>query len=255
MGAILLSARLERALERLSSAKDDDEKWRVARDFFDQNGFPVVNYSFIDGTRGDLESAPVQMKSSADPDFIQHYLENRLDLVDPLADYGRSGRATPYVVGAALEETLANLPDDRRSHLDFVASASHSINLLVPLPAGPAGGALKSGLVLGARMKGVEFRTLMSERAPELLVFAHHMHISLQAGVRRELDGVEPLSVREVDCLQHIAAGKRPDRISEDMGLAVATVNFHLAKARTKLNARTTAEAVARAIRYAMIAP
>ena len=251
----MFSAGFERAVARLAEATDDKQKWEAVRAFYDAHGFPVVNYSFIDATRGDPETAPVQMKSTADPEFIREYVEQRMDLGDPVADYGRTGCTAPYAVGSGLDETLDALSEDRRRHLDFVAATSHSINLLVPLPAGPVGGPLKSGVVLGARMNGHAFRTLVAEQGSELLVFAHFMHASLQPGVRRELDGVERLTPREADCIQHIARGERAERIAETLNLAVATVNFHLANARRKLKARTTAEAVARAIRYAMIAP
>lgn len=65
----------------------------------------------------------------------------------------------------------------------------------------------------------------------------------------------DPLSRREHECLQLLAQGERVDRIAERLGLAVGTVEMHLANARRHLGARTSAQAVARAVGRHWIEP
>jgi len=61
------------------------------------------------------------------------------------------------------------------------------------------------------------------------------------------------LSLRELDVLDHLSQGSRPDAIADSLGIAKVTVDFHIRNARLKLGARTATEAVAVAIRRRML--
>ena len=102
-------------------------------------------------------------------------------------------------------------------------------------------------------MAGRELEMLWREHGAEIALFAQHMHAVLSGYAWRRLDGVAPLSPREIDCVSFIAAGLRPDRIAQRLGLAAVTVNLHVRNARRKLSAKTNAETVAKAIRYGLI--
>lgn len=52
-----------------------------------------------------------------------------------------------------------------------------------------------------------------------------------------------PLTARETECLSWAAAGKTAAEISVIVGLAISTVNQHLAASRQKLGAVNTAQA------------
>ena len=68
-------------------------------------------------------------------------------------------------------------------------------------------------------------------------------------------DPTEPqlLSSREIDCLKLTADGKRSRAIADELSLAIVTVEMHLRNIRRKLNAKTTPEAVAIALRRRVI--
>ena len=70
-------------------------------------------------------------------------------------------------------------------------------------------------------------------------------------------DGAErcPVTPRERECLLLVAQGLRIDSIADRLGLAEVTVGLHLAHARAKLDARTTAQAVATAVMLGAIHP
>jgi DNA-binding NarL/FixJ family response regulator len=69
-----------------------------------------------------------------------------------------------------------------------------------------------------------------------------------EAGVHRT-DGARPLSLRERQILELVAAGTSNKRIARELRVSPNTVKFHLASLFDKLGATTRAEAVAVAIR------
>lgn len=93
-----------------------------------------------------------------------------------------------------------------------------------------------------------------AEQAAELQIAAQALLDRLRPELEAALDGVTPqLSNRERDVLAHIAAGKDRTMIAFRLGISLPTVDLHLAGARRKLNAATTAQAVARACRYGLL--
>jgi DNA-binding CsgD family transcriptional regulator len=73
------------------------------------------------------------------------------------------------------------------------------------------------------------------------------------------VDGTRPphgrLTPRERECLLRLAAGDRVDRIGERLGISASAVELHLRNARRRLGARTSPEAVAKAILGGLIEP
>ncbi|WP_420334219.1 response regulator transcription factor [Roseibium sp.] len=56
---------------------------------------------------------------------------------------------------------------------------------------------------------------------------------------------LEHLTNREIQCLQQLAVGERPQRIASILGIAPITVEFHIRNARRKLGAKTREHAIA----------
>ncbi len=65
----------------------------------------------------------------------------------------------------------------------------------------------------------------------------------------RARDGIESLSAREREVLQHVANGRSNRQIGEELGLSALTVKSHLARIARKLGTGDRAELVARAMR------
>ncbi|MFK7881451.1 helix-turn-helix transcriptional regulator, partial [Roseobacter sp.] len=63
------------------------------------------------------------------------------------------------------------------------------------------------------------------------------------------------LSPREAECLLWLAKGDRNAEIARRLGVNSKTVDFHLAGARQKLNAKTSTEAVVIAVINRYIQP
>ena len=66
---------------------------------------------------------------------------------------------------------------------------------------------------------------------------------------------MQALTPRERQCLSLAARGYLADGMAEELGLAKATIGFHMKNARTKLHAKTTTEAVAIAVKYSWLDP
>lgn len=64
---------------------------------------------------------------------------------------------------------------------------------------------------------------------------------------------VSPLTQRERECLTWLSRGMLYDRIAEMMKISTRTVEFHLANARKKLNAKTREQTLVMAIKEGMI--
>ena len=62
------------------------------------------------------------------------------------------------------------------------------------------------------------------------------------------------LTQRELTVLKIASDGRTADEIASVLGLGMETVRSHLKKARTKLGARNSAHAVAKAMRQLLIA-
>ena len=74
---------------------------------------------------------------------------------------------------------------------------------------------------------------------------------------RVEANGIDRSSVRlaprEIECLSLAAEGLKAKQIAESLGIGQQTVQFHLARARIKLGAGNTVEAVVRAAQLALL--
>lgn len=90
----------------------------------------------------------------------------------------------------------------------------------------------------------------------DLTAIAHFVHGALSAQTEnpvRQPISYSPLSARERDCLSFVAAGLSTKRLSYKMGISDATANEHITNACRKLNARTRAEAAARAVHLGFV--
>ena len=97
-------------------------------------------------------------------------------------------------------------------------------------------------------------RELYSEAAQVRLTFHILPHPEVGACLVVFSSGLDParparhLTPREWDVLFLVAKGMRRERMAHKLGIAVATIDLHCANLRRKMGARTTAEAVAKAL-------
>jgi DNA-binding CsgD family transcriptional regulator len=83
-----------------------------------------------------------------------------------------------------------------------------------------------------------------------MLMYVDFAIPQIRSGQARSL-----LSLRERQCLSLTAAGLGAKQMANEIGISEKTIELHLSRARQKLGARTTAQAVAINLAMAMVSP
>jgi DNA-binding NarL/FixJ family response regulator len=96
-----------------------------------------------------------------------------------------------------------------------------------------------------------EFATMAEARHADGHVDAYLVAPERRSG-DEELD--EPLTPRELDVLEHLAAGLSNKAIGDRLGISDQTVKFHVASITGKLGVTNRTEAVRRALRLGLVA-
>lgn len=95
---------------------------------------------------------------------------------------------------------------------------------------------------------------LVCDRFVDLQVAAFAMLDRMKPHFEATIDDFRyNLTAREKDVLAAVAQGRQRSQIGHACGIAVTTVDMHLANLRRKLGAQTLAEAVARGYRYGIL--
>jgi DNA-binding CsgD family transcriptional regulator len=179
-------------------------------------------------------------------DWKEHYVTNRLQLIDPTIH--RSALSVAPVDWSRLARD-SNFSKVFRSAHDFGISPQ---GMTVPI----RGAFGERGLLnVTAAMSQSEWHRLSRAIVGELQIAAVHLH---DAVIRADL--MEPLarpilSSRECEVLQWVAAGKSQQDVGDILSISSRTVEVHLRSAREKLGALTTVQAVGRAIGLGLIYP
>lgn len=135
----------------------------------------------------------------------------------------------------------------KSTELDF----DYNIVTGVTLPFRFAGNLGFSGCSLHApSLSWRAFERLWQEKGRLLRAIVCAFDVCLR---ERHTRSIHPLTARESECLQWIAAGLRPQQIAFRFGTHVKTVEKQLADARAKLQANNTAQAVAKALILGLI--
>ena len=108
---------------------------------------------------------------------------------------------------------------------------------------------------MGGAFTGPDIRRVLEEAQRKIALAIYFADERLLALSDAEASADAGLSVRETECLQWLAKGLRYDQIAYRLGISIATVRFHIANARRKLNVKTPEQAVARAVFTRLIDP
>lgn len=159
---------------------------------------------------------------------------------------------TPHFGGKVIEEH-SDLSATRRCYLEEIAVADVGILMAIPVKdnSGHTVGIFDFGLNFGAN----EFRAYQQEFGSEIYLAA----IMACRRIRALLDDPDgsriELTPSERECLSWLGRGFRNERIADRLGIRPVTVEFHLANARRKLNARTREQALATAVASGLVNP
>ena len=238
-----LESFIAECLAALDGAAEPEARWRRGLGFLERCGAGWTTAARAPA--GDPGAAV--MRSSVAPDLMRDYVGERIFERDPFLPLCAAGDGD---VDLDVAEGLAGRDTPGGRHLARLFEA-HGIRHATLLPV--YGGANPGGLVLYARSPGEAAALRDPERRVALrlvaALFASRCSPDEAApsSPPRYLTG-SVLSPREREALQWLAAGLQTARIAERMGLAVPTVEKHLAGARARLGARTREQALALAL-------
>lgn len=235
----------DQIIEDVAGAKTAASRFAVLTNALSAIGLETVNYGVFGPNADDLIEKEVQFLTTMRGEWMDYYYDKNLSSTDTHVLRARSGKITSYVWG---ESAYGRLETQQYETARLVAEAGMRSALCVPVT-GPSGGFAPVGAInLGSGMPERDFRMIIREHGSELINLSHLFHAATIRQVWREQIGVEPLSARERDCLRHLAAGRRLEAVAHALGLAKITVEVHVSNARRKMAARTTTEAVAKAL-------
>lgn len=210
-------------------------------------GIDTVNYGFFNTDAAKSAGSDIQFMTTMSDDWMTYYHDANLGLNDMHVVRLCAGKLTPYVWGTG---TIGNIPEAQRKTSLEVAEAGLLSGMCIPLTNPLKPGVPVAAINFGAGLEETEFRAIMQEHGSKLTSLAHFMHHASILQIWCEQDGSQRLSVRERDCLQFVADGKRHDAIAHNLGIARVTVDVHLRSARKKLGAQTLSQAVARGLLF-----
>ena len=118
---------------------------------------------------------------------------------------------------------------------------------IVPLPG------LSTGPALVTIAGGKVACSLRDRACLHLAAIYVHAHIRALSGRKRRLPEAPPLSARERECLQWVAAGKSDWDIGEILSISEKTVNAHIERVKRKYGVRTRRQAVVHGLRAGAI--
>ncbi|WP_171182278.1 LuxR family transcriptional regulator [Ruegeria sp. HKCCD8929] len=176
-----------------------------------------------------------------------HYVEQGFQMIDPTLHMAK--RSVAPVDWSRLQNS-PNFDTVFRDANDFGISNQ---GITIPIR-GPYGDV---GMLSATRdCSKTEWQKLIRHVIGDLQSLAVHIHDSVMSSDKiHQLLHHPTLSNREVEILQWVAAGKTQHDIGDILSISHRTVEVHLRSSREKLNALTTPQAVARAIRTGLIFP
>ncbi|MER9793664.1 LuxR family transcriptional regulator [Mesorhizobium sp. M0213] len=179
------------------------------------------------------------------PDAWQErYIEMGYDKIDPIIKTSRK-RAGGFRWSEVYNDTSTT--EDERRVFDEAATFGIRSGISIPLH-GPDG---SFAIMSFAQSWDREFQT---RTMTYLQLAAFHFHVRV-ANFASLSGSEEPphLSPREKECILWTARGKSSWEIGKILGISVNTVNFHLKKAKQKLDTSSRALAAIKAIKFGII--
>ena len=227
-----LRGSLEGFIDDTRKASDGPELWEVSVAFFRDRGVAMMSYHYYGG--GLADTAPLIRAEGFPEDWVQHYVEDRLFLVDPIP--ALAARSTePFFwsdIGA-----LTALLDHEEAYLEELKDARLGEGLGVPV-FGPLNCDGYVGLGFGGTRPALGQRAVRELQAAAQV--AHLAYCGMAAGQQRARYALSP---REREVLHWIARGKSNAVISTIMDISPHTVDTHVRRIFDKLGVadRTTA--------------
>ncbi|MDA7949200.1 MAG: LuxR family transcriptional regulator [Hyphomicrobiaceae bacterium] len=160
---------------------------------------------------------------------------------------------TPYFFGQEFWDQEPNLSDPRRWCDEELVDAGGRALVAIPIhmPHSKDWGHVS----IATDFCREEFVSFYNDRGGKLHVAAITAFNRIYNLAKNEEAKSIGLTDREREVLLWLGRGLLADRIAERLNIKTITVSFHLANARRKLNARTSAQALVKSVQFGLIDP
>lgn len=158
---------------------------------------------------------------------------------------------TPYFCEKEFWDQDPNLPEARRRLDEEMVVAGNRAAVAFPNHTASRQG--WGYVAFTADMDRAEFERLYADRGAVMQLVGIGAFNRLRALANEEEAVRIGITERETECLLWLSRGLQYDQIADRLGLRTVTVEFHIAKAKRKLNARTREQALITALQLNLL--
>lgn len=230
----------------LREAAGGTARWAAIERHFKANGFSSLRYLQV-AFPGSGRPMPFAFNSNLPQHYLDRCATGSLKSADPA--HGHAAMSlVPMHLGHEFLDRAECDPEVFSFYADLRDIGCHS-SIVIPLWESGRG-AIRL-IQAGCNLKRPEYERYLASHLAELVTAAH---LAGDAMLTAEpVNG--PLSPREREVLQLLAAGYLNDGIAGRLNLSLPTVKLHIRNARQKLGAKTREMAIARAVKLRLIDP
>lgn len=223
-----------------------EDAWKASLDYMVELGASHV------GLKLGIDTPDPLFLWTAPQWVIDMYMQTVYPDEDPRIAHCRE-HATPYFYGRSFWRKDEVLPRNRRVYDEELIAADMRSIVAIPFHARQNPHLGIFGVATDMTRK--EFERFFASHGASIHLAALGACSQVRSLMRGRQPCSTPLSGRERECLLWLGRGLRNDQIADRLNVQTVTVEFHLANARRKLNARTREQALVRAIQVGAIDP
>ena len=229
-------------LDAVAGACSREMIWARTSRFFADSGFDKLIYLSV-------TPATASMATTLPEAWTRHYRDSEYEQIDPFLTYC-CATLTPIGTGSDYCSDYDYLSGTQQQLIHEAAEFGMRAGFSATVSQiGSAGG---SGWNLGSSLDRSQVEAIRAEKEALLRLVAMYAHERLR-------DAPDPhapsLSRREIECLTWLMHGKRVKDIALQLNLSAAAIELYVRNARSKLQARTREQAIAKAIMLGLLKP
>ncbi len=237
--------------DQVRAAPDKDAAWSVLMNKLQEMGFIHAKYGFVSAPASSMTPPDMLNLGTLCEDYEKAFPGSPDPNKDAVIEYCMAhDNPLTYDTLYKLMDAGSLKPGQKQTHslareMEMRNGVAFSLPDATPLSMG--------GISLeGSRDESPEeFQKRLSDMYPMLRLLMEVFHANLQRPLL--IDRKRTPSPREAECLLWISQGLRPKQIAHKLGIHAKTVDKRLHSVRQKLNAKTNAQAVTRAVVLGLI--
>ncbi|TAN52309.1 MAG: LuxR family transcriptional regulator [Rhodospirillales bacterium] len=241
---------LEDFLSSLKRSASAEETWAATLGFFAKQGLDRISYGYGNCPSGNPSEAQLSLLLNWPSNYLKHYVDRGYAKYDKAIAHSIS-HLTPRPITQM--NMTADLKGPERTSL--IEAMDVGIRSGFHFPLRSPGRFKVAGMTVANGMTPLEFSRLIAGRKLQVHLAIQYAHTRMQTQFATDDATRISITMREREVLLWSALGLESEAIGDRLGLSLATVNFHIAKAMKKLGASTRSQAVAQAIIHGIIDP